>query len=194
MYDLNLSLASIHCTSWCSHGEGENLEMSVQKCETFSPCFLYTAMNCSAEETEHDHSPEALTKKLSDVCQLRRDIDELRTTISDRYAQDMGDNCVTQWSSVGPQQQWSIVKCCCVRLFCFFFRLIRERWSSLWHTSALLLFCLLYWGSSKELVKSGKQSCCYLKECDNVCKKGKQNNLHFQTTDCRTKLWTVLWR
>uniref|UniRef100_A0A8D0SYI1 Centrosomal protein of 85 kDa-like CC4 coiled-coil domain-containing protein n=1 Tax=Sus scrofa TaxID=9823 RepID=A0A8D0SYI1_PIG len=54
------------------------------------------SMNCSAEETENDHSPETLTKKLSDVCQLRRDIDELRTTISDRYAQDMGDNCVTQ--------------------------------------------------------------------------------------------------
>lgn len=54
------------------------------------------SMNCSAEETENDHSPEALTKKLSDVCQLRRDIDELRTTISDRYAQDMGDNCITQ--------------------------------------------------------------------------------------------------
>ncbi|XP_031203971.1 centrosomal protein of 85 kDa-like isoform X3 [Mastomys coucha] len=54
------------------------------------------SMNCSAEETENDHSPETLTKKLSDVCQLRRDIDELRTAISDRYAQDMGDNCVTQ--------------------------------------------------------------------------------------------------
>ncbi|XP_069344493.1 centrosomal protein of 85 kDa-like [Eulemur rufifrons] len=54
------------------------------------------SMNCSAEETENDHSPETLSKKLSDVCQLRRDIDELRTTISDRYAQDMGDNCVTQ--------------------------------------------------------------------------------------------------
>ncbi|KAL1770035.1 centrosomal protein of 85 kDa-like isoform X1 [Sigmodon hispidus] len=54
------------------------------------------SMNCSAEETENDHGPDALTKKLSDVCQLRRDIDELRTTISDRYAQDMGDNCVTQ--------------------------------------------------------------------------------------------------
>lgn len=54
------------------------------------------SMNCAAEETENDHSPETLTKKLSDVCQLRRDIDELRTTISDRYAQDMGDNCVTQ--------------------------------------------------------------------------------------------------
>ncbi|EPY78493.1 coiled-coil domain-containing protein [Camelus ferus] len=54
------------------------------------------SMNCSAEETENDHSPETLTKKLSDVCQLRRDIDELRTTLSDRYAQDMGDSCVTQ--------------------------------------------------------------------------------------------------
>uniref|UniRef100_A0A8C0L9T7 Centrosomal protein 85 like n=1 Tax=Canis lupus dingo TaxID=286419 RepID=A0A8C0L9T7_CANLU len=54
------------------------------------------SMNCSAEETENDYSPETLTKKLSDVCQLRRDIDELRTTISDRYAQDMGDNCITQ--------------------------------------------------------------------------------------------------
>ncbi|XP_059556151.1 centrosomal protein of 85 kDa-like isoform X6 [Myotis daubentonii] len=54
------------------------------------------SLNCSAEDTENDHSPETLTKKLSDVCQLRRDIDELRTTISDRYAQDMGDNCITQ--------------------------------------------------------------------------------------------------
>ncbi|XP_054991875.1 centrosomal protein of 85 kDa-like isoform X2 [Sorex araneus] len=54
------------------------------------------SMNCSAEEVENDHSPETLTKKLSEVCQLRRDIDELRTTISDRYAQDMGDNCITQ--------------------------------------------------------------------------------------------------
>ncbi|XP_058163313.1 centrosomal protein of 85 kDa-like isoform X2 [Dasypus novemcinctus] len=54
------------------------------------------SMNFSAEETENDHSTETLTKKLSDVCQLRRDIDELRTTISDRYAQDMGDNCITQ--------------------------------------------------------------------------------------------------
>ncbi|KAM4866151.1 centrosomal protein of 85 kDa-like isoform 2-T2 [Thomomys bottae] len=54
------------------------------------------SMNCSTEETGNDHSPETLSKKLSDVCQLRRDIDELRTTISDRYAQDMGDNCITQ--------------------------------------------------------------------------------------------------
>ncbi|CAM4533638.1 centrosomal protein of 85 kDa-like isoform X1 [Lepidochelys kempii] len=52
--------------------------------------------SCSAEENENYHSTETLTKKLSEVCQLRKDIDELRTLISDRYAQDMGDNCITQ--------------------------------------------------------------------------------------------------
>uniref|UniRef100_A0A8C3L0S5 Centrosomal protein 85 like n=1 Tax=Chrysolophus pictus TaxID=9089 RepID=A0A8C3L0S5_CHRPC len=54
------------------------------------------SLNCSAEENENYHSTETLSKKLSDVCQLRKDIDELRTIISDRYAQDMGDNCITQ--------------------------------------------------------------------------------------------------
>ncbi|XP_074846777.1 centrosomal protein of 85 kDa-like isoform X1 [Carettochelys insculpta] len=54
------------------------------------------SMSCSAEENENYHSTETLTQKLSDVCQLRRDIDELRTIISDRYAQDMGENCITQ--------------------------------------------------------------------------------------------------
>lgn len=82
--------------------------------ETFCPCLIPTALNCSAEETEHDHSPETLTKKLSDVCQLRRDIDELRTTISDRYAQDMGDNCITQWPSGGP----TAIMTCSYMLLC----------------------------------------------------------------------------
>ncbi|XP_019375763.1 PREDICTED: centrosomal protein of 85 kDa-like, partial [Gavialis gangeticus] len=54
------------------------------------------SMSSSAEESEHYQSTETLSKKLLDVCQLRKDIDELRTTISDRYAQDMGDNCITQ--------------------------------------------------------------------------------------------------
>ncbi|XP_040523422.1 centrosomal protein of 85 kDa-like isoform X5 [Gallus gallus] len=54
------------------------------------------SLNCSAEENENYHSTETLSKKLSDVCQLRKDIDELRTIMSDRYAQDMGDNCITQ--------------------------------------------------------------------------------------------------
>ncbi|XP_063309364.1 centrosomal protein of 85 kDa [Pelobates fuscus] len=38
----------------------------------------------------------SLDKHLVDVRQLKRDIDDLRITISDRYAQDMGDNCITQ--------------------------------------------------------------------------------------------------
>ncbi|XP_069707877.1 centrosomal protein of 85 kDa-like isoform X3 [Phaenicophaeus curvirostris] len=54
------------------------------------------SLSCSAEENENYHSTESLSKKLLDVCQLRKDIDELRTMMSDRYAQDMGDNCTTQ--------------------------------------------------------------------------------------------------
>ncbi|NWU89165.1 CE85L protein, partial [Upupa epops] len=54
------------------------------------------SLSCSAEEPEYYHSTETLSKKLLDVCQLRKDIDELRTIMSDRYAQDMGDNCITQ--------------------------------------------------------------------------------------------------
>ncbi|XP_040206246.1 centrosomal protein of 85 kDa-like [Rana temporaria] len=54
------------------------------------------SVNSSEEHEVGIHSTEALTQKLSDVHQLRRDIDELRTTLSDCYAQDMGDNCITQ--------------------------------------------------------------------------------------------------
>lgn len=99
MYNLNLSLTCNHSTALYLPSD---FKLKILKClcslknMRLSPCFISAAMNCSAEETENDHSPETLTKKLSDVCQLRRDIDELRTTISDRYAQDMGDNCVTQ--------------------------------------------------------------------------------------------------
>uniref|UniRef100_A0A4W6DNF0 Uncharacterized protein n=1 Tax=Lates calcarifer TaxID=8187 RepID=A0A4W6DNF0_LATCA len=39
---------------------------------------------------------EELRFKLLEVGQLRRDIDELRKSISDRYAQYMGDSCVSQ--------------------------------------------------------------------------------------------------
>ncbi|XP_058160052.2 centrosomal protein of 85 kDa isoform X1 [Dasypus novemcinctus] len=39
---------------------------------------------------------DVITRKLEEVQQLRRDIEDLRTTMSDRYAQDMGENCVTQ--------------------------------------------------------------------------------------------------
>ncbi|KAJ8290184.1 hypothetical protein GJAV_G00009690 [Gymnothorax javanicus] len=39
---------------------------------------------------------ETLDRKLQEVQQLRHDVEELRTSVSDRYAQDMGDNCITQ--------------------------------------------------------------------------------------------------
>lgn len=111
-HNLNLGLTGIQCVvfifPWWLRWKILKCLCS-KKCEIFSPYFVYTAMNCSAEETENDHSTETLTKKLPDVCQLRRDIDELRTTISDRYAQDMGDNCITQWSSVSPT---AIMTCC----------------------------------------------------------------------------------
>lgn len=58
---------------------------------------LFPAMSCSAEESEKPLLEDGLRAKLVEVCQLRKDIDELRTLISDRYAQDMGENCVTQW-------------------------------------------------------------------------------------------------
>lgn len=56
---------------------------------------LFSAMHYSSTEGDWQNT-ELLTKKLAEVRQLGRDIDELRTMISDRYAQDMGDNCITQ--------------------------------------------------------------------------------------------------
>ncbi|XP_072863757.1 centrosomal protein of 85 kDa isoform X5 [Chlorocebus sabaeus] len=48
-------------------------------------------------ETQLDlQKPDVIKRKLEEVQQLRRDIEDLRTTMSDRYAQDMGENCVTQ--------------------------------------------------------------------------------------------------
>lgn len=49
-----------------------------------------------AEQWDDWLSPEGLQKKLNEAQQLRRDVEELRTTVSDRYAQDMGENCITQ--------------------------------------------------------------------------------------------------
>ena len=40
--------------------------------------------------------PDVIRRKLEEVQQLRHDIEDLRATMSDRYAQDMGENCVTQ--------------------------------------------------------------------------------------------------
>ncbi|CAL8248196.1 unnamed protein product [Lota lota] len=55
-----------------------------------------TAPSTVGEQVEDWLSPEVLQKKLVEAQQLRRDVEELRTTVSDRYAQDMGENCITQ--------------------------------------------------------------------------------------------------
>ncbi|NXX95761.1 CEP85 protein, partial [Centropus bengalensis] len=49
-------------------------------------------------EKERDNllSPDGLAKKLVEVKRLHKEVEDLRTAISDRYAQDMGDNCITQ--------------------------------------------------------------------------------------------------
>ncbi|KAK0156460.1 Centrosomal protein -like [Merluccius polli] len=57
------------------------------------------SMSVSGEENEGGGVTEeanVLRTKVQEVGQLRRNIDELRRTVSDRYAQDMGENCVTQ--------------------------------------------------------------------------------------------------
>ncbi|XP_024233765.2 centrosomal protein of 85 kDa-like isoform X1 [Oncorhynchus tshawytscha] len=54
------------------------------------------SMSMSGEENDNSLVEDNLRAKLLEVGQLRKDIDDLRTAISDRYAQDMGDNCVTQ--------------------------------------------------------------------------------------------------
>lgn len=59
-------------------------------------CFC-PALSVSAEESDcRAVAEEELRFKLLEVGQLRRDIDELRKSISDRYAQYMGDSCVSQ--------------------------------------------------------------------------------------------------
>ena len=54
-------------------------------------------MSMSGEEKDNSLVEDSLRAKLLEVGQLRKDIEDLRTAISDRYAQDMGENCVTQW-------------------------------------------------------------------------------------------------
>lgn len=55
-----------------------------------------TATWNSFKEKDDLLNTNLLAKKLEDVKQLRKEIEDLRTAISDRYAQDMGDNCITQ--------------------------------------------------------------------------------------------------
>jgi len=41
-------------------------------------------------------SVEQTNKSITDVRKLRRDLDQLRSTITNRYAENIGDNCTTQ--------------------------------------------------------------------------------------------------
>lgn len=59
-------------------------------------CSVSAAPPSVAEQVEDWMSPEVLQKKLVEAQQLRRDVEELRNVILDRYAQDMGENCITQ--------------------------------------------------------------------------------------------------
>lgn len=55
-----------------------------------------TAVQYSTKEKDDLLNPDGLAKKLVEVKQLHKEVEDLRTAISDRYAQDMGDNCITQ--------------------------------------------------------------------------------------------------
>ena len=58
---------------------------------------LCPALSVSVEETDcRLKVQEELRSKLLEVSELRRDIDKLRKSISDCYAQCMGDSCVSQ--------------------------------------------------------------------------------------------------
>ncbi|XP_063274847.1 centrosomal protein of 85 kDa isoform X3 [Prinia subflava] len=54
------------------------------------------SVQCPGKEKDDLLSPDGLAKKLVEVKQLHKEVEDLRTAISDRYAQDMGDNCITQ--------------------------------------------------------------------------------------------------
>lgn len=57
---------------------------------------IFPAPPAVAEQNEDWMDPDVLQKKLVEAQQLRRDVEELRNVILDRYAQDMGENCITQ--------------------------------------------------------------------------------------------------
>lgn len=59
-------------------------------------CSDLAAVPCTAKEQDDLLKPDLLARNVEDVKQLRKEIEDLRTAISDHYAQDMGDNCITQ--------------------------------------------------------------------------------------------------
>ena len=62
---------------------------------------LGVGQDTTKEDLFDDHrtstnSVEQTKQRIEEVQNLRRDIDHLRTSISDRYAENIGDNCTTQ--------------------------------------------------------------------------------------------------
>lgn len=58
--------------------------------------FLIPAPQLVTQPAEDWMNPEVLQEKLVEAQQLRRDVEDLHKVILDRYAQDMGENCITQ--------------------------------------------------------------------------------------------------
>ncbi|XP_028326807.1 centrosomal protein of 85 kDa isoform X2 [Gouania willdenowi] len=76
------------CSILTQRAQGQDPNLSLLLGLTSPPAFT--------EQGEDWMNPEVLQKKLVEAQQLRRDVEELRSVILDRYAQDMGDNCITQ--------------------------------------------------------------------------------------------------
>ncbi|XP_069617846.1 centrosomal protein of 85 kDa isoform X1 [Ranitomeya imitator] len=72
------------------------LSQRVQGVDPNLSILLGVNSNTGLDAQEEDFDFFTVEKYLHGVEMLKRDIEELRTTISDCYAQDMGDNCITQ--------------------------------------------------------------------------------------------------
>lgn len=95
---LLLGLASKHhsnSTLLITDNTAQVLLLLFAQCKP-EPCSVSPAPPSVAEQAEDWMSPDVLQKKLVEAQQLRRDVEELRNVILDRYAQDMGENCITQ--------------------------------------------------------------------------------------------------
>ncbi|KAM4580285.1 centrosomal protein of 85 kDa isoform 2-T2 [Odontesthes bonariensis] len=76
------------CSILTQRAQGQNPNLSL--------LLGLTAPPTVAGQDEDWMDPDVLQKKLVEAQQLRRDVEELRNVILDRYAQDMGENCITQ--------------------------------------------------------------------------------------------------
>ncbi|XP_077977570.1 centrosomal protein of 85 kDa-like [Glandiceps talaboti] len=55
-----------------------------------------SSVACEYEEDVDPTSVETMKHKLIQIREMRQEIEKLRTLISDKYAEDIGDNCITQ--------------------------------------------------------------------------------------------------